>query len=210
MHKELDYYCLHHTPAIERKKYMNNLFFQNEMAVNWICDFLPNSSEVENFPNVICEHAANKKYLNNAEKSLYLKHLLVFEKIIEKNNYSAIFEDDVIAPSFNLKSFCESVLEKFHDKEGDFVFLGGLKHQLKKDLNKEFIYTNTNLPSRCAHCYMINPKTAKLIFDFLCRPVAPFDWQLNYAIYKFNLKVYWTHTPILQKTEENLEKSLLR
>jgi hypothetical protein len=204
------YYCIHHIPKIDRKKYMEDIFLSNDICAEWITDFLPDSLFIKDHPKVYSEHASNKNFLNSNELSLYYKQLDVFRKTIETNENSIILEDDLKKTGFNFRFFCETVEKEFEETDGDFVFLGGSPHNQKTNFSNSLIYTEAGLMSRCAHCYMFKPKTAKKIFDFLSRPIAPFDWQLNYAIQNFDLQVYWTYNVILQRTEIGEEDSLLR
>ena len=77
----MKYYCLHHSPAKERKEYLNIFFYKQKLDVEWIENFLPTSDDVLKYPKINCVHAAHDGVLNNAEISLCLKHNLALEKI---------------------------------------------------------------------------------------------------------------------------------
>jgi hypothetical protein len=204
----MDFYCLHHSPAKERKSYMNSFFTSNFIKPIWIESFLPEDPLVENFPKVISEHSANKHFLNKSEISLYLKHQEAFKLIGLKNEIGIILEDDVKIPNFNLYEFCKLVAPEFLI-DGDLLFIGSIEgmnihHETKKIISEPW------MKSRCAHCYMVNPSSCDKIIDFISKPLAPFDWQLNYAIESLKLKVYWSVDSVLQMTQINEIKSLLR
>lgn len=207
----IDFYCIHHAPSIDRKLYMDELFYENSINPIWITEFLPNCDEVVNHSKIYSEHAANKKYLNNAEISLYLKQKLALELIKRSNRIGVICEDDLEKPNFLLKNFCMEILPNFIKEDGDILFIGDTRHDCISDQYKDVdIVSEPWMKSRCAHCYMITPKSANKILNYIETPEAPFDWQLNYAIDKFNLKIYWSTKGIKQRTSENIIKSLLR
>ena len=206
----LNYYCIHHIKDLGRKSHMDRIFNLHNINPIWVTEFLPESNEVKKFPKTFSKHSANNNYLNNAEKSLYLKQLLAFEKIMNSNKIGLIIEDDLEMPNFEFKNFCELIFDKFNKSDGHFVFIGGSHADQRTDTNNELIFSEPNLYSRCCHCYMVKPETSKLIFDFLMKPLAPFDWQLNYAIQNFNLKVFHSFKIVEQRTQNGSAKSLLR
>lgn len=206
----MDFYCLHHTPSEDRKKYMDNLFFINDISPIWITSFLPDSKEVINHEKIYCEHSANNKYLNNAEISLYLKHQQAIELIEYKNQVGIIIEDDIKIPDFNLNNFCKDAYKDLIIKNGDILFIGSTTYDEITSNTNELIVHEPWMKSRCAHCYMINPKSASKILKFIKNKVAPFDWQLNYAIDNLNLKVFWSIKSVKQRSETKETQSLLR
>ena len=121
---DIDFYCIHHSPSIDRKLYMDELFFENSIHPIWITEFLPNCNEVINHKTIYSEHAANKQYLNDAEISLYLKQKLALELIKSSNRVGVICEDDLEKPNFLLKKFCIEILDNFLEEDGDILFIG--------------------------------------------------------------------------------------
>lgn len=203
----IDFYCLHHSPAVERAEYMHSFFWREDILPEWITSFPPESEEVKDFPITFCDHSANGAFLNSAEISLYLKHQEAFKRIIEKDNLGVILEDDIEEPDFCLKEFCDKISEQFLEEGGDLLFIGSYP---EVDIKGGLIKTASWMQSRYAHCYMVNPKSAPKILEYTKKPLAPFDWQLNYAILKFGLKVYWSVPAVYQRTAQNKIPSLLR
>ncbi len=205
-----NFFCTHHSPAVERKKYLIPFFEQDELNVNWIEDFLPNSEEVLNKNKIFSNHSANGIYLNNAEISCYLKHLKALKLTSESNNNSLIIEDDIEIPSFSLKKYCEEIENDFVNQNGDILFIGSFtNYDLPYDFPNEIVHEKW-MRSRCAHCYLLTNKAALKIYDFMSTIIAPLDWQINYAIEKFNLKCFWSKKHVNQRTEKGLIPSLLR
>jgi len=205
---DIDFYCLHHLPAVERAEYMEAFFSRERIKADWIESFLPESPEVKNFQRTFCPHSANGSYLNEAEISLYLKQQEAIKRICARKNIGVILEDDIKEPFFNFKEFCNLAAEDFLDGDGDLLFIGSYP---EADIQgSTIIQTAPWMTSRYAHCYMVNPKSAQKIFDHTLTPVAPFDWQLNYAIQDLDLKVYWSILAVYQRTAQNEISSLLR
>lgn len=204
----VDFYCLHHSPAVERAEYMAAFFRRDGIIADWIESFLPESEEVENFPKTFCPHSANGSYMNEAEISLYLKQQDAIKRIRDRKNIGVILEDDVEEPFFNLKEFCHLAAEDFLNGDGDLLFIGSYPELDIK--GSTLIKTAPWMTSRYAHCYMVNPKSAQRIFDYTSIPSAPFDWQLNYAIRDLALKVYWSIPAVYQRTAQHKIPSLLR
>lgn len=206
----IDYYCIHHSPAIERKEYLLPFFKKENIKINWIEDFLPNSNEVCKIETIYSSHAANKSFLNLAEISCYLKHFKAIESISKSNNNGLIIEDDIEIPEFNFTNFINNIENLFIENNGDLLFIGSFTgSDIDDKFNGEIINSQWTR-SRCAHCYLITNKCAKNILSFMSNIIAPLDWQLNYAIDKFNLKSFWSKKHINQRTEKGKIPSLLR
>lgn len=206
----INFFCIHHSPAIERKKYLIPFFEQDKLEVNWIQDFLPTSQEVLNKNKILSNHSANGVYLNNAEISCYLKHLKALKLASESKNNSLIIEDDIEIPNFSLKEYCEGIENDFIKQHGNILFIGSFtNHDIPVDFPNEILHEKW-MKSRCAHCYFITKETALKIYNFMSTIIAPLDWQINYAIEKFELKCFWSKNHVNQRTEKGKIPSLLR
>lgn len=205
----MKYYCLHHSPAKERKDFLLPIFKKQEIDVEWIEEFLPNCDIVLNHPKVPYVHAANKNFLNNAELSLVFKHCLAIEKICSINDYAIIFEDDLDDFDFKLKDILPHWISQFEEIHGDILWIGSVPYK-NLPTNIITVYNNTFTKDRCSHCYMIHSRTANKVIDFYKDIKAPSDWQWNLAIDYFNLKSCWSFPHIYQRTDRNKLKSLIR
>lgn len=211
----MKYYCLHHSPAKERKAYLDIFFDKQRLNVEWIEDFLPTSFDVINHPKVNCVHAAKQNVLNDAEVSLCLKHNLAIEKICKINDYGIIFEDDIKQPSWNIKEYLPKMIDEFEKINGEILWIGSDPYFDNmvinlNDPNKISIVTNQYTKSRFAHCYMIHSTVANKVIDYYKNIQAPPDWQWNYTIDYFHLKSCWIYPVIYQRTANKEIPSLLR
>jgi GR25 family glycosyltransferase involved in LPS biosynthesis len=207
------YYCLHHTPAIDRKQYLLNFFETHQLNVEWIEDFLPDSEIVLNHPKIESCHAANgSKILNNGEISLFLKHLLAIDKIRTIDDYGVIFEDDIKDVDFNLNETISKFVELAQENSIDVLWIGSSdRYSCNLQPSEEpKILSNNNTKTRLTHCYMIHSNTAQKVYDEFANIKHPTDWQWNYVIDKLNLKSAWSYPHIYQRTDTKETPSLLR
>lgn len=209
----MKYYCLHHSPCVERKKYLLNLFIKHKIEVEWIEDFLPDSKEVLSTKKVYSEHAANRiGVLNNAEISLLLKHGLAIKKTQDIEDYAIIFEDDIQDFDFNFHQTIAKFIELMEKYNVDVLWVGSsINHNMDLPSNHEpTILSDSSTKSRLTHCYIIHSKLAKKIYSEYIDFKHPSDWQWNYIIDKLNLKSAWSYPHIYQRTDTKQIASLLR
>jgi GR25 family glycosyltransferase involved in LPS biosynthesis len=207
----MKYYCIHHSPAKERKEYIqNNIIDIYNLDILWIEDYLPESDIINNHPKVYSKHSANRKYLNQAELSCYLKHKLAINTIVTTNEYGFILEDDIKVPSFHLTDMVEAFLVQMKKIKCDILFVGSIA-SCDLNLTEPCILCNKNtIISRAAHSYIISPNRANELVEYLNNIRAPLDLQINFAIEELNLKSGWSYPHIYQRTEKSEIKSLLR
>jgi GR25 family glycosyltransferase involved in LPS biosynthesis len=207
----MKYYCLHHSPAKDRKEYLELFFDKQKLNVEWIEDFLPDSEIVINYPKVRCIHAADhNNILNNAEISLCLKHILAIEKICDINDYGIIFEDDIKETEWNFNDYIPEMIKEFENINGDILWIGSDKHTDINSTDKIKIISDNTTRARFSHCYMIHSKIANKIIDFYKKITAPSDWQWNQTIKHFKLKSCWSFPSIYQRTANKEIPSLIR
>lgn len=207
----MKYYCLHHSPSIDRKAYLIEFFNAQQLAIEWIEDFLPDSEVVINHPKVHCVHAADgNNILNNAEISLCLKHILAIEKICTINDYGIIFEDDIKSTDWNMNEYIPEMINEFEIINGDILWIGSDKSMDISSKDRIKIISNKDTKARFSHCYMIHSKIANKIIDFYKQIVAPSDWQWNETIEHFQLKSCWSFPGIYQRTANKEIPSLIR
>jgi len=206
----MKFYCLHHTPAVDRKEYLLDLFNKENINPTWIENYLPDCDEVKFYKNkVLSHHSANGNSLNDAEVSCFLKHCQAIENIASNNEVGVILEDDIEAPDFSLLQLCENMERVCRDDL--IIFIGSYTgSDLFQSSPEVQLFISPYFKSRCAHAYMMNSKTASKISLEIKNILMPFDWQLNHIIDKLNLTVGWTAPHINQRTEKGNIKSLLR
>lgn len=207
----MKYYCIHHSPAVDRKSYMVDLFALNKIHdISWIEDYLPDSEDVKEWDyKVKSQHAAKDGYLNRAEISCFLKHRKAIKYIAESGERGVIIEDDIVVPQFDMKDFIDDFLSKKCTAD-NILFIGSFGDKDISDSDDYAVHFSYSYRSRCAHAYMISADVAIKILPLLKNIEMPFDWQLNSVIEHLNLNVGWTKPHIYQRTEKGYIQSMLR
>jgi hypothetical protein len=201
-------YCLHHTPAEDRKKYLLENFDTTHW--HWITDFLPTDDFIINHTKVYSEHSANGQgFLNNAELSLFYKHKLAIELISKEQNYGIILEDDIESITFDLSTIICIFIQLMKKENTDILFIGSYG-SLDVYFDKPSLLCKDFTLSRCAHAYIVNNKCSIKLLKYLSVVKAPIDWQLNYAIKDLKLKSCWSYPHLYQRSEKKQTISLLR
>lgn len=198
-------YCLHHTPAKERKEILLKSFERKGFNdVEWIENFLPQDIKKENLQ---INHP-----LNDAALSLYLKH----QYALEKAYYSGIedfviFEDDVILPDFATEDYFYESYYEFLDMHGDILNIGtAFGMAPKKTYKQVLVYHEPHFTTRCAHAYRISKKCLDKILPEFHNIDDAWDWKLNNLIKKYNLKSCYVEPGLQQASLDGDYRSLLR
>jgi hypothetical protein len=209
----MKYYCLHHSPCVDRKNYLIKFFDKHSLQVEWIEEFLPDSIEVISHKIVHSPNAADRTgKLNRGEISLLFKHSLAIKKIQEINDYGIIFEDDIQDVDFNFNDVIIEFIKLMEKDNIDILWIGSSKNHYK-DLpasNYPYIYSNNKTLNRLSHCYMLHSKVADKVYNDYIDFKNPSDLQWDYIIKKFNLKSAWSYPHIYQRTDIKQIPSLLR
>jgi GR25 family glycosyltransferase involved in LPS biosynthesis len=195
---------------MDRKNYIvENYSIAHNITIKWIENFLPDCDFISNHSKVESIHAANSKYLNNAELSCYYKHQFALNLIAQTKDYGLIIEDDVEKPQFDFILTMNIFLDLMQKNKCDILFVGSFA-------NHDLFYTepkivcNKKTKSRCAHAYVVSPDAAQKLVKGLKNIFLPLDWQLSYLIDSLSLKSCWSYPHIYQRTEKKLIRSLLR
>jgi GR25 family glycosyltransferase involved in LPS biosynthesis len=205
---KMKFYCIHHEDAVDRKQYITHHF--GYLNITWITSYHPNSIFIQQHNKVYCEHAANRSYLNNNELSCYYKHFDAIKTIRDSQEDGFVFEDDILAIDYDLLDITNHFRNLINLNECEILFVGSYSGYDMEYRSEPYICCNSSTLSRCAHAYIITNKCANKTINYLNNIVAPFDWQLNYAIQDLQLKSCWSYPHIYQRTEQNKLKSLLR
>ena len=201
----MHYFCLHHTDRPDRKENLLKVFKREDLEVEWIEGFHPDSINVD---------ALNLQHkLNINAISVYLKHQKCYE-LQKKNNYKniLIFEDDVIIPEdFGFIPFLDKCMIDFESLEGDLLFVGGA-FDIKPPVTHpdQTVYTLPGFKSRCAHCYVVSQRCIDIILKNIDVMDDALDWKLNKIIEDNKLKVCYTEPSIQQATVEGLDSSTIQ
>lgn len=146
-----------------------------------------------------------------AEQSCALKHIYIYEKMLQDGVKDAlVFEDDVFLKENFIEIF-NRCLEEFHalpqDKQdkGLINFEESTLRYVPKDRVKEgkFLYEMDR--SRCAGAYYLNANLAKEVVNdaHTKKCDKPLDWYHNTLVERIDLKHYWCHPAIVQQGSHN-------
>jgi GR25 family glycosyltransferase involved in LPS biosynthesis len=150
-----------------------------------------NTEEItKEFPKIL--DPDNK--INNAERSLALKHAWIVTDM-HKQGYSSVLvlEDDAV--------LVDDFVEKYNSYmkqmpvDWDIGWVGscfGLKEPEIPNIN---VY-KTNRGSRCAHAYCISKSFCINMIDEIKNIDKEADLYYNYIIERFNLNNYWFQPPL--------------
>lgn len=198
-------YCLHHTPAKERKEILLKSFERKGFNdVEWIENFLPQDIKKENLQ---INHP-----LNDAALSLYLKH----QYAIEKAYYSGIdrfviLEDDIMLPEFATLDYFEKAYDQFLNMDGDILNIGTAYGMAPRRIqNDVLVYHESHFTTRCAHAYAISKKCLEKILPEFNNINDAWDWKLNHLIDQFHLKSCYVEPGLRQASLDGDYNSLLR
>ena len=156
-----------------------------------------NTEEItKEFPKIL--HPANR--INNAERSLALKHAWIVTDM-HKQGYSSVLvlEDDAV--------LVDDFVEKYNSYmnqmpiDWDIGWVGscfGLKEPEISNIN---VY-KTNRGSRCTHAYCISKSFSIKIIDEIKNIDKEADLYYNYIIERFNLNNYWFQPPLALQSLE--------
>jgi GR25 family glycosyltransferase involved in LPS biosynthesis len=207
----IDYYCVHHSPAVDRKAFVQKIAENQKIDIEWIESWPPES--FKNHPIIPNKHAANGEFLNEAELSCYYKHLDIYKKIQEKDTpYAMIFEDDIDHIDFSLQEILPIFCKDMSNSAIFFVgtaFGWGLENEGYAGIKYAF---NPPVRQRCSHAYLINKKFLinNNFLSYMQDIRSPLDIQLGDALVDFELNSAWTFPHIYQRTNTGELLSLIR
>lgn len=198
-------FCLHHIPAIHRKKKLLEDFNHHNLQIEWVESFIPES---------IDKHVLNIRHpLNDAALSLYLKHRwCIQQQKIHKWDNMVIFEDDTILPyNMNIELYLSEVEEQFNQLNGDICFIGGAFGIVPSVIDDtRLVYCEPGFRSRCTHCYIINIQAIDKIINHIDIIDDAIDWKFNQIIKNENLRCCYVEPALYQSSVEGIESSLIQ
>ena len=199
-------FVTHYTPLTNRKEHILNEFRKHN---------IDNVEFIETHDReVLTENELNKfEKINNSERSLFLKHIEIYKKIVNDKGITLVFEDDaVLVENFKeiLNDYIINLPENF-----DIIFPGECAnlHIFGQNINKYYYRYNM---SRGTCFYIINNKCIQKILDKFeedsnNKISCAIDWYFNKIIPELNLNVYWTEpTLVYQGSETGLFNTTVR
>lgn len=199
-------FVTHYTPLTDRKQYILNEFKKYDIS---------NIEFIETHDReVLTENELNKfEKINNSERSLFLKHIEIYRKIVDDTGITLVFEDDAVFVN-NFKNILIDYLKNLPENF-DIIFPGECAklHIIGNVINKYYYKYNC---SRGTCFYIINNKCIKKILkkfeeDSNNKISYAIDWYFNKIIPELNLNVYWTEpTLVYQGSEIGLFNTTVR
>ncbi len=201
-------YIIHYDKLVERKEHIENQIkdFSN---VEWILNKNP-----EDLSD--CELSLFRSNLSKGSKSLTMKHIEAFKRIVKNDiDYALIFEDDIILdPDFDV--YFELIKEQFLISDFEICFIGnGCGLQIdKKEIGNEYIY-DSYYQSRCTDSYIIKKSLCKKFLDIYIEYDEYYmniDHIMNKWFKDYDIKTCWSGKTIVeqgsQKPLEIFKKSI--
>jgi len=206
---------IHYTKLKERLPFILDQFKNLEFKINIIREFDKEDITKQEFSKF------DTDYLSKGEISCFLKHLKVYNDLVDsKCEYSVVIEDDILLNKNFSKKL--SKLTKNLPKNFDFVFFGASKLNMHIPVYKRRPYKNfykkTNFPtewggngiSKTTDSYVVSRKGAKQIIEWAknCKQLDDaLDFWLNQSARKLDLIGYW-YEPTLTRHNSKFESNL--
>jgi GR25 family glycosyltransferase involved in LPS biosynthesis len=215
-----DIYFIHCKDFVDRENIINkaieHLNYEGSHNIN-IIDSVNTSKEdltLENQEKILKKCDENLKF-NNKEKwkfwkggqiGCYIGHHIAIKTIMEKktsNNYSIIFEDDLILNNDFTNSVSEIVnYFEENNEEFDLIYLGSLNKNngIKKHNN---IYSLNKL-NWCfgTHGLLINNKSAPKLYKLNCNILQEIDCHYKLLFNQDLIKAYYIDKPLLSQNRQ--------
>jgi GR25 family glycosyltransferase involved in LPS biosynthesis len=215
MNDFINYFIIHCEQHIEREDHVKNIFKLCNDKIRLFKGYYTKNISVD-YNNKINYFKSIDKNMNmkinvqskSGEIGCYLSHHMLIKYIHEnsnKDNYSVIFEDDVILNENIDEDIKQIILNLINEKlDWDLVFLGNLTMNHQK-LIKNNIYTiDKNNCCTGTHALLINNKNIEKIYNSNCDIIHAIDWQYKINIDNEKLKGYIIFPPLCNQNTEFL------
>jgi len=199
-------FLAHYSKLVERKNHIIEMFKRQGITEYEFIENFDKESLTE-------EELSIFSNLNLSEISLFLKHIYIYKKIIEKYDEALIVEDDIV--------LCENFIFKLQQyktqipKHYDIVYLGNgcNLHVCSQAIHpSQHIYEIKEKYSKCTDSYLIQKKACLQLIDYFEKGIKlPIDWWLTEASKSKDLSIFWVEpTLVVQGSQTNLFKSSIR
>tara|TARA_R110000737_G_scaffold317222_1_gene327781 strand:- start:884 stop:1498 length:615 start_codon:yes stop_codon:yes gene_type:complete len=191
-------YIIHYDKLIERKIHIEKEIndFTN---VEWVLNKNPNDlsdSELSLFNDG----------LSDGSKSLTMKHIETFKRIVKgDNDYAVVFEDDIILND-NFNNYYQLIKEQFLLSDFEICFIGnGCGLEVGKLIEGQYLY-DSNGNSRCTDSFIIKKSLCKKLLDIYIEYDKYFvniDFIMNKWFTDYNIKTSWSGPSIITQGSQN-------
>lgn len=193
-------YIIHYDKLVERKEHIEKQItdFSN---VEWIINKNP-----ENLSK--CELSLFSEGVSKGSKSLTMKHIEAFKRIVKDDiEIALIFEDDVILDKNFIEEY-EKIKEQFMKSDFEICFIGsgcGLKIDRKK-VHKDIEIYNSYHKTRCTDSYIIKKSLCKKLLEIYIEYPEyheNIDWIMNKWFTDYNIKTCWSGKSIVKQGSQH-------
>ena len=189
-------YIIHYDKLVERKEHIEKQIkdFSN---VEWILNKNPedlNESELSLFSG----------NLSQGSKSLTMKHIETFKRIVKEDiEYALVFEDDVILNNNFIYDY-EEIKEEFMKSDFEICFIGsGCGLKVTKYTG---ILSDSKHQTRCTDSYIIKKSLCKKLLDIYIEYPhysVNIDFIMNKWFSDYKIKTCWSFKSIVKQGSQN-------
>ncbi|MTI33090.1 glycosyltransferase family 25 protein [Xanthovirga aplysinae] len=190
-------FVIHVKGETERERSIKNELSKQKIEAEFILE--GNKEEIDD--QILEKYFSGKMKKKESRTSCALKHLLVYERMIEKNIPLALILEDDITFYSNFKKIFPKVLEEIKQRDLE-NFLISLDDSNLRYVNGSEKKAGTLLyhkdRNRMAGAYLIDLKTAKALINCCLEEKCSLaiDWFHNYCTEKGIINIYWCEPTI--------------
>jgi len=219
--KEMPFYICHCKKLTERKPHLESElsrvgiqkaqwilnFDADELTEEYVFDVLETSLWYERMQLPIYPSPPTYRVLSKPVTSLVMKHREAYRMFLETGEpYALISEDDTFFhPDYN------SLFEKYFatmPEDADIVHMCAASDLFPSNiLDGQYFYENHL--TRGTGLYLISRRAAEIMLNGLHFFCGPIDFEINYFVYKHDLKSYWLHPLLAHQGSETIYSSSL-
>lgn len=199
-------FVAHYSKLVERKNHIIEMFKRQGITEYEFIENFDKESLTE-------EELSIFSNLNLSEISLFLKHIYIYKKIIEKYDEALVVEDDIV--------MCDNFMNQLQKyktqvpKDYDIVYLGNgcnLHVDSKVIRPSQHIYEIKDKRSKCTDSYLIQKKACIQLVEYFEKEIhLSIDWWLTEASKSKYLSIFWVEpTLVTQGSQINLFKSSIQ
>ena len=224
MNIKVNYFIIHCDEHIERETHLKKINKNLKQKTQIFKGYYTKTNEIdrksqEEYLNTIDEHIKLKETFTfnlPGQIGCYLSHhMLIKELYFNKNkninltnDYSVIFEDDVIwnANAFDLHKSILNIISDLKcnetETDWDIIFLGNLSDNYGKPLVKNIYYLDIRKPCFGTHALLINNKNLEKIYLQNCLVRHEIDNHYKKLIDNNKLKGFVINPPLCYQNDK--------
>jgi GR25 family glycosyltransferase involved in LPS biosynthesis len=196
-------YIIHYDKLVERKEHIDKEILKHNFTnVEWILNKNQEDltdSELSLFINT----------LSKGSKSLTMKHIETFTRIVKEDlDYALVFEDDVLLDN-NFVNKYQLIKEQFLESDFEICFIGsGCGMKVKKIRENIEIYDSKH-QTRCTDSYIIKKSLCKKLLDIYYEYPAysvNIDFIMNKWFKDYKIKTCWSKSIVKQGSQHSVFK----